>query len=56
MSWLGKLQEAKAEIAAHSVDPWQVRLEQLHGSIGYDGINAMSSQAILDILEIDSAG
>lgn len=52
MSWLGKLQEAKAEIAAHSVDPWQVRLEQLHGSIGYDGIERLSSQAILDILEI----
>jgi hypothetical protein len=52
MSWLGKLQEAKAEIAARNVDPWRLPLERVHGKIDYDGLERLSSQTLLDVLEV----
>ena len=52
MSWLGKLQEAKAEIAARNVDPWRLPLERVRGKIDYDGLERVSSQTLLDLLEI----
>ena len=52
MSWLGKLQAAKAETAPQKVDPWRLRLERLHGRIGDDGIERISTQTVFDHLEI----
>src|ERR1017187_2930702 len=52
MSWLGKLQEAKAEIAAKNVDPWRLPLARVHGKIDYDGLERLSSQTLLDALEV----
>jgi hypothetical protein len=52
MSWLGKLQEAKAEIAARNGDPWRLPLERIRGKIDYDGLERVSSQTLLDILEV----
>src|ERR1019366_2979957 len=52
MSWLGKVQEAKAEIAARNVDPWRLPLERVHGKIDYDGLERLSSQTLLDVLEV----
>ena len=52
MSWLGKLQEAKAEIAARNVDPWRLPLERVRGKIDYDGLERLSSQTLLDVLEV----
>jgi hypothetical protein len=52
MSWMSKLQEMKAEMNARSSDPWRLRLERVQGKIDWDGIERVSSQTILDILEV----
>ena len=52
MSWLGKLEQARAEMAAQDADPWRLRLERLHGKIGDDGIERVTTQTLFDILEI----
>jgi hypothetical protein len=52
MSFLGKLQEAKDEMAARSGDPWRLPLQRVHGKKDYDGLERVSSQTLLDILEV----
>jgi hypothetical protein len=52
MSWLGRLQVAKAEIAARNGDPWRLPLERMRGQIDFDGLERVTSQKILDLLEI----
>jgi hypothetical protein len=51
MSWLGKLHEAKAEIAT-PIDPWALRLERVRGKVDFDGLERVSSQTLMDMLEI----
>jgi hypothetical protein len=38
--------------AAQAVDPWRLRLERVRGEIGLDNLERISSQRLLDILEI----
>ena len=52
MSWLGKLEKAKAEIAKPNVDLWRLRLERVRGKIDYDGIERVTTQMLLDVLEV----
>ena len=52
MSWLGKLEKAKVEMAAWNVDPWRFPLERVRGKFDYDGLERVSSQTLLDILEV----
>jgi hypothetical protein len=52
MSWLGKLEKARAEMAARDANPWRLPLERLQGKIGDDGIERVTTQALFDILEI----
>jgi len=53
MSWLGKLREASAELAERNTDdPWKLRLERVQGKTDYDGIERVSTQPLLDILEV----
>ena len=52
MSWLEQLHEAKAELAAQNADPWRLRLEQLRGQVGDDGIERITTQLLFDILEV----
>ena len=53
MSWLGKLEQARAEIAAKTADhPWKLRLRRVQGKIDYDGLERVSTQTLLDILEV----
>jgi len=52
MSWLGKLQAAKVEMAARNGDPWRLPLERVRGKIDYDGIERVTTQVLLDILEV----
>jgi hypothetical protein len=52
MSWLGKLEKAQAEIAKPNVDPWRLRLERVRGKIDYDGIERVTTQMLLDVLEV----
>lgn len=52
MSWSGKLEQAQADIAARNIDPWRLPLERVRGKIDYDGLERVSSQTLLDILEV----
>jgi hypothetical protein len=52
MSWLEKLQAAKAAMAERNVDPWRLPLERVRGKIDFDGLERVSSQTLLDILEV----
>ena len=52
MSWLSKLEQARAEIASRNIDPWRLRLERLRGKIGDDGIERITTQLLFDILEV----
>jgi hypothetical protein len=53
VSFLERMKAAAAELeAAHHVDPWRLRLERVCGKIGFDNMERISSQSLLDILEI----
>lgn len=53
LPWMEQLQKIKeAAVAEATLDPWRLRLEQLRGEIGDDGIERISTQAIFDILEV----
>jgi hypothetical protein len=53
VSWLGKLDQALAEIAAKNTDhPWKLRLQRVGGKQDYDGLERVSTQSLLDLLEV----
>jgi hypothetical protein len=53
MSFVAQLQEAKAKIAAaEAVDPWRLRLERVGGKIDFDRFERVTSQTLLDLLEV----
>jgi hypothetical protein len=52
MSWLETLHLAKTELAEQSADPWRLPLERVHGKIGDDGIERITTQLLFDILEV----
>jgi hypothetical protein len=52
MSWLGKLEQARAEMASRNIDPWRLPLERVRGKIDFDGVERVTSQTLLDLLEI----
>ena len=51
MSLLGKLKEARAELEA-PVDPWLAPLQRVRGKVEFDGLERVSSQTLLDMLEV----
>ena len=56
MSWLDKFHEAQAELTTHDDgDPWRLPLERMHGKIGDDGIERVTTQLLFDLLEIPRA-
>jgi hypothetical protein len=55
MSWMARLEQAKAEIVT-PVDAWALRLERVRGKIGDDGIERLTTQTVFDILEIPQRG
>ena len=52
MSWLSKLEKAKAEMATAKVDPWRFPLERVRGKIGDDGIERITTQMLFDMLGV----
>src|SRR5476649_1767705 len=53
MPLLDKLKKAQAEIAAQdAAHPWKLRLRRVQGKVDYDGHERVSTQTILDLLEI----
>jgi len=43
---------AAATEIAKPVDPWRLRLERVRGTTGFDGLERISTQTLLDILEV----
>jgi hypothetical protein len=52
VSFLERMKAAQAE-AAQPIDPWRLRLERVRGTTGFDGLERISSQKLLDILEVE---
>jgi hypothetical protein len=55
VSWLAKLDEAQhaqAASAALNIDPWRLRLARVRGKVDFDGLERVSSQTLLDLLEV----
>jgi hypothetical protein len=52
MSWLDELHDERQKLAAQNADPWRLRLERVHGKIGDDGIERITTQLLFDILEV----
>jgi hypothetical protein len=52
MAWLTELETAKARAVAQETEPWATRLERARGHIGDDGIERLTTQALLDMLEV----
>ena len=52
LSFQSQVREAEAKIAAPAVDPWLLPLGRLRGKIDFDGLERVTSQKILDLLEI----
>ena len=52
--FIERLRRAEAKFAAAEiVDPWRLTLERVHGKIDFfDGLERVSSQALLDLLEV----
>jgi hypothetical protein len=52
MAFLELLKETQATAQARAADPWRMRLERVRGSIGDDGVERVSTQALFDLLEV----
>jgi hypothetical protein len=50
--FLGRLHEEQEKNAARNVDPWLLPLGRVRGKIDFDGLERVTSQKILDLLEI----
>jgi hypothetical protein len=51
MSLLEKLREESSAINCPA-DPWLARLQRVRGKVEFDGLERLSSQTLLDVLEV----
>ena len=52
-TFMERLRKVGAELAATETgDPWRLPLERVRGKIGDDGIERITTQLLLDILEV----
>ena len=51
MSLLGKLREERSVVEAPA-DPWLAPLHRVRGRVEFDGQERVSSQTVLDVLEV----
>jgi hypothetical protein len=52
MSLIGKLHNAEAELGLPAGDPWRLPLARVRGKVDWDGLERVSSQTLLDLLEV----
>jgi hypothetical protein len=52
LSFVAQVREAEAKVAAPAGDPWLLPLGRLRGKMDFDGLERVTSQKILDLLEI----
>jgi len=53
VSFFQRLEQARDGAATRSGDPWRLPLERLHGEIGGDGVERITTQRVMDILEVN---
>src|SRR5437588_11984513 len=51
MSLLGRLRAASL-VVEEDVDPWLAPLQRVRGKVEFDGVERVSSQTLLDMLEV----
>ena len=51
MSLLGRLRAASLAVE-QPADPWLAPLQRVHGKVEFDGLERVSSQTLLDMLEV----
>lgn len=56
MSFRELLRQSRAQALARPADPWHLRLERVRGKVGDDGVMRISSQNLLDLLEVPQRG
>ena len=54
-SFVGLLKQTRKQATA-KLDPWRLRLERVRGKVGYDQIERVSTQTLLDLLEVPERG
>ena len=52
VSWLDRIHDAQARLAALNADPWRAPLERVRGKVDGDGLERVSTQTLLDLLDI----
>jgi hypothetical protein len=52
MTWLRRLEDAQVGSVAPDGDRWRRPPERLHGQIGDDGVERITTQRVLDVLEV----
>jgi hypothetical protein len=52
VSFLQKLHAAEAEALAQPSDPWRLRLERVRGKVDFDGLERVTTQTLLDVLDV----
>jgi hypothetical protein len=52
MSFLKKLEHARVEAIVRDADPWSLPLARLRGQVGEDGVERVTTQAVMDVLEV----
>jgi hypothetical protein len=55
MAFLEKLRAARMEFECPA-DPWLAPLQRVRGKVDYDGLERVSSQTLLDMLEVPQRG
>ena len=51
--FMERLRRAEAKYAAAETDPWRLMLERVRGKVDFfDGLERVSSQTLLDLLEV----
>ena len=52
VSWVTRMRNEAEMAVARNADPWRLRLERLHGTVGDDNVERIGTQVIFDVLEV----
>jgi hypothetical protein len=50
--FLTKLRALETEAVSETVDPLRLRLQRVRGKVGFDGLERVSTQTLLDVLDV----
>src|SRR5271156_5730241 len=52
MSWLHRLENAQVSAVPRDIDLWHLPLSRVSGKVDFDGLERVSSQTLMDLLEV----